>query len=110
MVLLCAGFSWTSISYSAWATSVLARQELLRQYEIGRSRVWGGPMWSATYDLYLRNEGSGVEVVLPLRRSACEHSHWKSGESICVHGRTWIFGTMIEALTRDMEACGNKHL
>jgi hypothetical protein len=104
-LLLTGGFAWTSVSFPAWAANLLATTAFERTYQINDITTRSGPVWRTLFELKLSDTKTGEEVELPLTRRRYETHHWKIGESICVKGRTSIFGAIADGETRDVESC-----
>ncbi|WP_206606458.1 hypothetical protein [Steroidobacter cummioxidans] len=108
LVLISGGVAWTSIGFPAWATDLVAKEVYSREYIIESIEVRGGPLWSTMYHLRLRRQGADETVMLPLKRMIYEQARWKRGQSVCVHGRSWILGTIIDDVSPDTESCANR--
>ena len=104
LVLIPGGLAWTSIAFPAWAAEVFARTPYVHVYYIEDIKVRSGPVWSTLFDLDLTSI-STKPVTLRLNRSRYESNHWKTGEWICVLGRTSIFGTIIDDTSRYLGRC-----
>jgi hypothetical protein len=101
-------FAWLSLGIPAWATEIFARKEYLGRYVVEDIGVGGGPTLTTVFKLQLRDPKTGEKVVLPLRRRLYEQFPAEVGESVCIRGRTWIFGTVIEGGGRGNVRCGDE--
>lgn len=108
LVLLAFFFSYSSLGVPAWATEIFARKEYLGRYVVEDIGVGGGPVLTTVFKLQLRDPKTGEKVVLPLRRRLYEQFPAEVGESVCLRGRTWIFGTVIEGGGRGNVRCGDE--
>lgn len=95
-LLICGTIAWTSIVFPALATQLFAfkHQELI--YQVEKIAPRSGTM----LDLTLVDPASGETVGLHLNRSRFRQWRWKPGDYICLTGRAWIFGTIIEREVR----------
>jgi hypothetical protein len=85
-------FSWISLGIPAWATQIFARNEYLGRYVVEDVGSGG----KGITELQLRDPKKGEKVVLRLPRGRYRQFPVEVGESVCIRGRTWIFGTVIE--------------
>lgn len=104
-LLIAGGFAWTSVAFPAWITQLFASKRYMHEYRINDITARSGAKWSAVFDLEMIG-ATGERVTLRLSRSRYEKSRWKSGDDICVIGRTWILGTVIDDATRYFDKCG----
>lgn len=100
LILIPATIAWTSIAFPAWAAKLLATEKYEKSYEITDITVRSGAVWSTLFDLDLTDPLTKERVVLRLRRSQYDQSHWRSGEHICVQGRASMFGTIIDDVSK----------
>ena len=105
LLLISGGLAWTSTAFPAWATNLFATERYAYEYSIADITKRNGPVWSALFDLQLIG-AEGDEVTLRLNRIRYERNRWKTGERICVLGRTSVFGTIIDDTTRQLSRCG----
>lgn len=106
--LLCpAGIAWTSIAFPAWAAQLVADTPYSHIYHIDDITLRSGSKWSTLFDLEMSSPAL-EPVTLRLNRSRYELNHWKSGDSICVMGRTSVFGTIIDETSRELSRCSGK--
>ena len=106
IILIPGGIAWTSAAISAWAANIIATESFAQTYQVTDITVRSGPVWSRLYDLDLVNiTKQEKKVILRLGRSQWEHHEWKSGDRICVQGRTSLFGTIVDITS----PCGKKN-
>lgn len=102
LVLITAGLAWTFIAFPILAAYLLAFQPYAEVYRVDRLEAV-----SIRYDVWMTNPDTGEEVAL--RQSAEQVSKqrrdWNPGDMVCARGRTSVFGTLIESLSRDLAAC-----
>lgn len=102
------GLAWSTVFLTASAAQLLVPPfagSFTHTYHIEDIDTWGGPMWTKVYELKLTEPSSGAVVSLPLKRYLYEEHNWKPGEPICVRGRQSIFGTIIDATSRNLAGC-----
>lgn len=104
LVLIPGTLAWTSIAFTAWATQLFASERYAHIYRISDVTVRSGAKWSTLFDLDLIDT-SGNKVMLRLSRSRYERNRWKSGEDICVIGRVWMFGAIVDETSRHLDMC-----
>jgi hypothetical protein len=96
---LSAAFSWTFIAFPILAAELTASTLFSQTYTITEIRARGGAVWSTLFDLTLVKDASET-VDLRLNRRRYEAHHWKVGDVICVRGRTSIFGSIADTVTK----------
>jgi hypothetical protein len=104
LVLIPGTLAWTSIAFPAWATQLFASERYAHVFQINDITVRSGAKWSTVFDLEL-TDASGEKVMLRLSRSRYEMNRWRSGEDICVIGRAWMFGAIVDGTSRDLDRC-----
>lgn len=97
--------AWTSIAFPAWATMLFASERYMHVYHIDDIHTRSGAQWSTLFDLAM-TDAIGEKAALILSRSRYEKNRWRSGEDICLMGRTWMFGTIIDDSSRYLDRCG----
>jgi hypothetical protein len=106
--IMSALFAWLSPAYPACVAQLLKEpyaQSVARRYRVDGIRLWGGPLWSRVFELELIDSETGEIVELPLTRSRYEETHLQIGERVCAKGRMSVFGTIIDATSRDISSC-----
>ena len=91
--------SWTFIEFPIWAAELTASTNFSQTYTVTKISERSGPVWSTLFDLTLVKDESET-VDLRLNRRRYEEHHWKSGDVICVRGRTSVFGSIADTVTK----------
>ena len=91
--------SWTSIAFTAWLAELIASTPFSQTYTISKITANSGPVWSTTFDLTLIRDKSEI-VDLRLNRVRYEEYSWKTGDVICIRGRTSVFGSIVDTTSR----------
>jgi hypothetical protein len=89
----------------AWAAELLSHEPWRKTYQIVEIKARSGPVWSLCYECYLVEARPRGEAVLPLRPSVVEQAHLRPGGTICVKGRTSMFGTIVTDVTTTQSGC-----
>ena len=111
ILLFSIGFATYSIGVSARITDHTASDPFMHVYKIQTITERGGtPGFIPWIELDLSDPASGEVVMLPLNRTDYADTMHGSlvlrvGETICVRGRTSIFGTIIDTTTRNADHC-----
>ena len=97
LVLVSGFFAWTSITVPIWATSLLAKAYYTHSFTINEMTLRGSG-WGAFEDLELVDRNA-KRSNLYLARRIYESRSWRDSNVICVQGRTWIFGTVLDKIS-----------
>lgn len=96
--------AWTSIAFPAVATQLFASERYTKICYIDDINHRSAAGARTLFDLEMTNI-AGEKVSLLLSRSRYEQNNWRTGEKICVIGRTGIFGTIINETSRYLDRC-----
>lgn len=97
---ICAAIAYSTIEVSAWSAYVAASSPFSHTYVITRIRHLGGPLWTARYDMTLSEIDRAGIVHLILTREPYLRGQWKTEDVTCVHGRSSIFGSIVEVIRK----------
>jgi len=99
-ILISAGIAFTSMAFPASATYLLASEPYTGKYTVLATKGWSNNM------IQLQIEDlNGRRSSLSVRRR--EYVAWKQGapHTLCVEGRSWILGIIVDAVV-DIRRCG----
>ena len=104
-ILLPAGCAHFAYVVPAWAANAVATEPFAGAFRIDDIRKRSGPRRTSFYEIYLLDH-AGDALVLPYSAAAVEAREWRAGDTVCLHGRTSIFGTIVRAIR--LGDCGVK--
>lgn len=102
LVAVPAGLAWTLIAFPILAAYLSASQPYAEVFRADYLKAYGN-----RYDLWMTHPATGEEVALRQSREQVSEQRrgWNPGDLVCARGRTSVFGTLIESLSRDLSAC-----
>jgi hypothetical protein len=104
-VIFAATAAWMSIGFPAWAAQLFATRPYAEVFEV-RDVSGHGRIWSRTFDIAVSDVKQQV-VCIRLPRWLYEPGRpWRPGDNFCVKGRTSMFGTAIDSISKDSSLCG----
>lgn len=97
-----AGLAWTLIAFPILAAYLSASQPYAEVFRADYLKAYGN-----RYDLWMTHPTTGEEVALRQSREQVSEQRrgWNPGDMVCARGRTSVFGTLIESLSRDVSHC-----
>lgn len=101
LILAAFFFSWSSVAFSAWTAKLFATETFTREFQITKI---GTHAKRSSNSLALVDQRNGEHVDLVLRTERYRDGRWKVGDTICVKGRTSIFGSISDGEFRQSEA------
>lgn len=91
--------AWSSIFIAACVAELAAHLPFSQTYTI--TEITTRRMRPRVFDLSLAKNSTEIDgTILRLTRQRYEEHYWKVGDVICVHGRTSIFGSVADTLTK----------
>jgi len=100
VLAISAGIAWSSIAFPAWATQLFAQRPVaLKERILEVKHASGG------YTFRLWDSASAEENSLFVSWGAYDRGRWREGDEICLRGRTWMFGVVVDSLNRVRDGC-----
>ena len=99
-VAISAVIAWSSVAFPAWATQVFARKPVALKARILEVKHASGGYTFRLWDSKIAEENS-----LFVSWGTYDRGRWREGDEICLRGRTWPFGVVIDSLNRTQDGC-----
>jgi hypothetical protein len=99
-LLISAMVAWSSVAFPAWSTQLLAQKPVAM-----KARVLEIKHASGGYTFQVWDQVRAEESSLFVSWSAYDRKPWREGDEICLQGRTWPFGTVIDSLSLVQDGC-----
>jgi hypothetical protein len=99
-LLISAMVAWSSVAFPAWGTQLLAQKPLVMKARVLEIKHASGGYTFQIWDPVSAEEGS-----LFVSWSTYDRKPWREGDEICLQGRTWPFGTVIDSLSLVQDGC-----
>lgn len=98
--------SYMSSAFSALAAYVMATTPFARTYDVLDVKSFRASRSSTTrYDIQLMRVPGPERVSLRFTDTALSGRDWAEGARVCVVGRSSLFGTIVESVSRNLSAC-----
>lgn len=94
-LVISGGMAWTSVAFVGLATKFFATEPYSHQYHVRGIDARSGAKWTKMFQLHLVDD-DGREAGLVLTRARFEMEPVRRGDLVCLEGRRWGLGTIIE--------------
>lgn len=95
LIFISAGLAWTAVYFSAWAANLFASDDFAQAYQIVNKKAASRYLDIEMVDLATGKSASFRSTIIQL-----SEDYWGVGNTICVRGRTSMFGTIVESTER----------